>query len=809
MSLCIPSRPTSAFSRPPRASILQPQPAIPPAAHRGGWRAWRVRLGALALLLPLLASTALAQGTIIVPEPLPHPRWPQRITTTPLDLKYQRVYAEVTDGVAVTQVIQTFRNPLARPIEGTYVFPLPDNVAVGDFSMTVAGRTLKGEVLDRDKARQTYEQIVRRAQDPGLLEFLGSRLYQASLAPIPPGSEVEIKLQYSQALAEQAGMGAWTHPLRCQGNTVDEIESLVVQVKLKSTLPLVSVFCPTHPCAVSRPSDYEATLSFEQSHYRPDRDFQLHYLRKDARFGLSVLTHRRAGEPGYFLVRLSPRIDAAATETLPKDVAFIVDVSGSMAGAKIAQARRALRFCVNSLGQKDRFGVFAFSTEVRPLREKLIDATPDNRQAALDFADRLEAVGGTNIIGALRAALDADPRDGERPYLIVFMTDGRPTVEVTQAEQILKDVTDRNARRVRFHVLGVGADVNTELLDKLAEMNRGSREYCIENEDLELKLSALASRLAHPLLTDIGLAFDGLNTSDVFPRQMPDMFRGGELLVLGRYDATGHHAVRLRGRTLEGDRELVYEADFPARNDANDFLPRLWANRKVAYLLDEIRLHGANPELTGEVVRLAKQFGIVTPYTSALILEDTPTMASRGGDSGRVLRVAPPRAAGEDRGTPAKDASDALSAVEQQVETELSRAAQPQSGAAGAPGAAGYGLREVRESRDLEATKLAPNLPAASRPADAREAATALRQVGDKTFVLARGWFVDMAWDGKSATRKIAAFGDDYFSLIAAHPGIAAYLALGSRVLVEFDGVYYEIAPADTKPAGTQPSGAP
>jgi len=493
--------------------------------------------GTLLILLGLTTS-ALAQGTVVIPQPVPHPRWPNRVTTMPLQLKYQRVYVEITDGVAVTQVQQTFRNPLRRQIEGTYVFPLPDDVAVGDFEMTVAGKTLKGEVLEKEQARRTYEEIVRRVRDPGLLEFLGKRLYQANIFPIPPGEQLDVKLRYSQTITEQGGLGQFAHPLRSQSQTAGVIDELLVHVKLKSTLPLTSVFCPSHKCDISRPNDHEATATYEAARVIPDRDFNLYYQRQDAQFGLSLLTHRGAGEAGYFLLRLSPRIEISQDQILPKDIAFVIDTSGSMQGGKLEQVKRSLKFCINSLDERDRFNIYSFATSAHPFRDGLVPATGEIKTAAIDFTERMEAIGGTNINQALLGVLDA-PRDSTRPYLVVFMTDGEPTVDVTDPNQILKNVAEKNMHKVRFHVLGVGTEVNTHLLDKLAEQNHGTREYCTESEDLELKLSAFVSRLANPVLTDITLVIDGLQVVDLYPQRIPDLFRGNDIMLLGRYHGDG------------------------------------------------------------------------------------------------------------------------------------------------------------------------------------------------------------------------------------------------------------------------------
>lgn len=291
-----------------------------------------LRLVPTLLLSGLAALPALAQGRII-PEPPPRPvPAPQR--GTPLHLKYLTINTEITDGVAVTTVKQTFRNQSRRQIEGTYVFPLPDNAAVGSFSMTINGKKLHGEVLDKETARRTYEQIVRRTRDPGLLEYLGSRLYRASIFPIPPGGIAEVELQYAQTLRETGGLGLFQHPLRSTTPSGAPIEQLVFHVKLRSQTPLASVFCPTHECEILRPNDREATVGFERSNVRPDTDFQLYYQRSNVMFGISLLTHRGAGEPGFFLLRISPRIEISDEQIQAKDIAFVIDTSGSMRRAQ-------------------------------------------------------------------------------------------------------------------------------------------------------------------------------------------------------------------------------------------------------------------------------------------------------------------------------------------------------------------------------------------------------------------------------------------------------------------------------------------
>lgn len=738
-------------------------------------------LRSFALVVGILLSGALAwaQGTVIIGEPIRRPDRPQRVTTTPLDLLKQRILTEITDGVAVTRVEQTFRNPTNQVIEGTYVCPLPEGAAVGDFAMTVDGKKLRGEVLEKDRARAIYESIVRQMRDPGLLELLDARLYRASIAPLAPRTELKVELSYTQTLTEQAGMGVFQHPLRPAGLN-DAIDQLFVQVRIKSAEPLLNVFCPTHNCSVSRPSDREATVTFEQARIRPERDFQLYYQRRDAQYGVTVLTHREPGEPGWFLLRVSPRIELDKSAITPKDIAFVVDVSGSMKGDKIEQARKALKFCINSLNTDDRFNIYTFSTDVRPFRDRLAPGSPDTRTAALSFVDKIEAIGGTNIDAALRQALKDNPRDPRRPYIVVFMTDGQPTVECTDPEQILAHVRDSNSAQVRLHVLGVGHDVNTHLLDKLAEMNRGSREYCVEGEDLELKMSAMVGRLTDPLLTDVQLVVEDLSPSDLFPRNLPDLFRGGELLVMGRYEGDGPRAVKLVGKSRGETTTLVYETNFPKRNDQNDFLPRLWANRKVAYLLDELRLHGRNSELETEVVALATRYGIVTPYTSSLILEDN----AQRGDMPAPMRGMR-RAAAES--TPRSPAGNR--------EGGGARGGRAVGGAL----APASGREAVDDSRMMGEGKDKAALDDDEKKQDAVNGKpAAIRHIGDRTFVHDGTRYVDTTWDGKKETRKVKLYSDDYFTLLKQRPELKKFAAIGEPMVIVIGQEIIEFTSADS-----------
>jgi Ca-activated chloride channel family protein len=322
-----------------------------------------------------------------------------------------------------------------------------------------------------------------------------------------------------------------------------------------------------------------------------------------------------------------------------------------MAGRKLEQAKKALRFCIENLNRNDRFEVIRFSTEVEPLFNDFVPATKANRTRADGFIENLKAMGGTAIDDALRTALslrgnhqDDDlrpPQDGsgeatrrdpynsplrgerDRPFVLVFLTDGQPTIGTIDEDQIVSGVRKHNESRTRVFCFGIGTDVNTHLLDKIAEETRAFSQYVLPEEDLEVKVSSFFSKITDPVLANPVLKFTGgVRVKGLYPSPLPDLFKGEQLVVVGRYSGQGNAAVSIEGTVNGVTKSFAQDLKFSADASDSEFIPRLWATRRVGYLLDEIRLHGESAELRDEATELARKFGIVTPYTAYLIVED-------------------------------------------------------------------------------------------------------------------------------------------------------------------------------------------
>ena len=742
---------------------------------------WLVTFGAMALVLVgigLMAQEAFACR--VIPSPMPIIRPPDRPMPPPmrpLETRTHTAEVVIRGPVATVSLTAVFYNPNPFVMEGTYFFPLEAGAAVDNFQMNINGRMVSGELLDADRARGIYEDIVRRMKDPGLLEFVGTQMLRCRVYPMNPNSDTTVRLTYTLPLRQTGGLYEFSYPLRSARPEAGRINNLALRVRIENEQGIRTVYSPSHRVDTNRRSDREVSLGFEEQNVMPERDFRLYFGVSAQDVGLSLVTQKPQGEDGYFLLAIAPKVEEDPGQVQPKTILFVLDTSGSMAGDKIRQARAALQFCVNSLKPTDQFGLITFATEPTTFRDQVLPATPENIKAALEFIDKIEARGGTAINDALLTALKMMKGAKGLP-MTVFLTDGQPTIGETSIEAILKNIQTANTDRARLFVFGVGTEVNTALLDKLADENRGSTDYVTENENIEVKVSNFYQKVASPVLADVKLEVPGMKTYDIYPRQLPDLFRGMQLMVLGRYDGAGPRAIKLSGTVNGKPREFVYETNFRDTTE-NSFLPRLWSTRKVAFLLDEIRLRGRNQELVDEVVRLGKRYGILTPYTSFLVVEDGQTTPRplASAINGAVRRLEAPAA--EQAGRSAFDLARA--GGEARKEAERGHQPPPPKSAPGAPTTLGFGD--------------------ADRETLGRAAAQTVVQIADRTFYRhADGFLYDSLYDEARDRGKIVeikALSDEYFALVRQHPAMGRYLAEGKPMVIVFEGKVYKITKAD------------
>jgi Ca-activated chloride channel family protein len=723
-----------------------------------------------------------AQG-VIVPRPCADCRPTPPGQGAGLPVESVTFETTIQGQVATTHVTQVFRNPHPQVMEGTYFFPLPEEASITEFAIWDGDRRLQGEVRPREEARRIYEDIVRRVRDPGLLEYAGQNLFQARIFPIPGHGTKKLELTYTQVLRAENGTVGYRYPLGI-GRNASRIERLAGRVAIRTNGGLRTVYSPSHDVDVRREGGRAATASFEQGPRSERRDFQLFYALSESDVAMSLFTYREPGKDGYFLLLLSPSDDQERREYPAKDVVFVLDVSGSMEEeGKMEKARRALLHGVRGLRPGDRFNVIAFSGETRLMEEGLIAADAAGRRRGVEFVEDLRPRGGTNINDALVEAMGQFPRTGTRPQLLVFLTDGLPTVSETNVDRIIQNVTRARREGLRLFTFGVGYDVNTRLLDRVAAENGGVADYVAPQEDLEVKVSAFFDKVNHPVLTNLRLDLGAVRTDLVYPRALPDLFKGTQLALVGRYrnaqelrDVT----IRLTGNASPTHTYTYPGATFPLRAERHEFLPRLWATRRVGWLMEQIRTHGENRELVDEVTELGTRFGIVTPYTSFLALE--PGMQANAEDfSGRRPPVA-------------------LDAVTQSapLRTRPDNAGSPPPPMAPPPPpptspSVVTGAGAVSESRLSRERQEAVTLDEGFATGE-----SAVQRVGSRTFYLRGGvWTDSEIRDDTRLPETAVTFGsDEYFALIRRLPALAPYLALGEQVAVIHDGRIYRIRPA-------------
>jgi len=585
-----------------------------------------------AVVLGLLAcSSAQARGILI----------PKEKEVPPLAMLNHHVSIAIEDQVAITTIEQTFRNHTDRELEATYVFPVPKGASVRKFVMWINGKEIPGEVVEAANARKIYTSIVQRTLDPGLLEYIGNDLVQVKVFPIPKKGDQKIKISYSSVATSDNGLIEYVYPLKTDGKSLTTLEKFSIKVDVKSQHPLQNIYSPSHAITITRQNDKQATVGFEKDEAALDRDFQLFYTAGTKDVGLTSLAHRPTGaNPGYFMMLVSPRAELSKTQQVPRDIVLVLDTSGSMRGKRMTQARNALKYCLSNLEKHDRFAVINFATTVNKYTEKLLPASADQITEAKKWVDGLEATGGTAIDDALKTALDFRSNDEGRTFTVVFFTDGRPTIGETDTVKIMKNVEAKNTANTRIFTFGVGDDVNASFLDALAEKSRALSTYVREFEDIESKVTSLYAKISNPVLTNLKLEVSSnVKLAEVYPPQLPDLFHGSQLVILGRYTGDGKAKVTLTGKVGMESREFVYDTTFAGKTaEDKTFVEDLWARRKVGYLLDQIRLNGEKKELVEEVVTLAKRYGITTPYTSYLIVPDG-ALPVAGGKKGAMPNV--------------------------------------------------------------------------------------------------------------------------------------------------------------------------
>ena len=609
--------------------------------------------------------------------------------------------------------------------EADYVLPLPRGATFEDLALEIDGEMVTGEALGAGEARRIYEEIVRRQKDPALVEWMEMGVLRTRIFPIQPGETRTVVVRF-RAVAEREGDALRIDvPAPRGAGTLSS--GTAVQLRVPAGTEFGNAWSPTHRVELTTSAEQRVASVVEAT----GTVTLLVPVRTGRAAAMTVLTHAPARGEGYALITLTP--PARTGVAAPRDVTFVIDVSGSMSGTKLEQARAAGRQLLNSLGRDDRFRLIAFASDVNDFREGWTGTTPSDRRAAEAWLDELRAVGGTNIEGALERALEVRS-PAARLGLVLFLTDGEPTVGERRADRIAERAAELRGPR-RVFTFGLGADVKVGLLEQLALDGAGTAHFVRPEEDVERVVGVVAQRITRPVATNIRVRAEGVTLDAVQPSGTIDLFAGQELTILARYRGSNARGqVVITGQTPDGPVTWTASAHFPERRTTDAFVGRLWATQRAGWLSAERRKRGASSELDGELKQLGARWGIPTELTSYLVLE--PGM-------GHLMPAAPPPAA-----------------------------------------------------REFEAAKAAATMRASRSVAESAVDldARVMRRTATRMFALQDSVWTDTRAAASTARRvKVRAYSPAYFALMERVPELREILAVSDRMLVHGRAVSLEI----------------
>lgn len=754
----------------------------------------RAVVRALLVAVPGAVSTSALQaqdGRAVEPEcgpvfcvraPCPQP--PPCVNRGGVERTGREVRVTLEGRVLRYEVTEQWTNRGRGIGEADYVLPLPKGAAFEDLALEIDGEMVTGEALGAGEARRIYEEIVRKQRDPALVEWMGMGVLRTRIFPIQPGETRTVKVRF-RAVAEREGdaLRIDVPAPRGQGTA----RGTALMLRWPTGEGFGEAWSPTHRVElereggrrVARVDDASGTVTL----LLPVRDAR--------RAAISVLTHAPQGEDGYALITLTP--PALVSRNTARDVTFVIDVSGSMSGGKLAQAKAAGRQLLGSLGRDDRFRLIAFSNDVEEFRDGWTPATTTERSRAESWLNELRATGGTNIAGALERALDVDEARG-RLALVLFLTDGAPTVGERRADRLSARAGELRGER-RVFTFGLGADVNASLLEQVALDGAGTAHFVRPEEDVERVVGVVAQRLSRPVATNLRVRANGVQLHAMQPAGRLDLFAGQELTVLARYRRSGvmpaafgqggETRITITGETVDGPVTWEGRATFPSRRTDDAFVGRLWATQRVGWLSAERRKNGASSELDAEIRSLGEKWGIPTELTSYLVLEPgmqvpRPTPSRRGDLGARTL-----------------DSPNSIAAPTGDRQATRGVAGGVAIGAAGSASNAPAAAPAERARDEFELAKLAATMRESRSLSDVVVTGVdaGSRRTSTRSFTM-----VDSAWvDTRPAAKgariiSVKPFSPAYFALMERVSELREAFALGERVTVHGRAVTVRLA---------------
>jgi Ca-activated chloride channel family protein len=548
-------------------------------------------------------------------------------------LKTTSVKTDISGFLARVNVRQEFENSFSEPIEAVYVFPLSQNGAVDSMTMTVGSRVILGKIMRREEARQVYETAKSEGKTASLLDQERANIFTQSVANIMPGERIVIEISYVETLKYEDGAYEFVFPMtvapRYNPASVKDAakisppvtatragHDISVEVNLNAGVPVEEIRSSSHAIDQINMAPNAAKITLRSEKVIPNKDFILRYDVTGKRIEDAMLAHRDS-RGGFFTLMLQPPDKIATEDRTPKEIVFVLDTSGSMEGFPIEKAKEAMKLSLDGLYPEDTFNIIAFAGDTAILFNTPVPATRANLDAAQRFIEGQHGDGGTEMMAAVKAALD--PSDSQEHLRIVcFMTDG----EVGNEDEIVAEV--QRHPRARVFSFGIGSSVNRSLLDRIAQEGKGEAEYVGLEDDGSKAAKRFYERVRTPLLTDLSIDWNGMPVADIYPNKLTDLFSAKPVIVHGRYSKAAAETIKLKGKVAGQPYERSIRVNLPDTEPANDVLATLWARTKI----DDITSRRLNAEtskgteLDKQIARLGLEFKLLTPFTSFVAVED-------------------------------------------------------------------------------------------------------------------------------------------------------------------------------------------
>lgn len=538
-----------------------------------------------------------------------------------LEIREHDVNVTINNGIAVTDVKQVFLNKEDRIVEALYTFPVPKGASVSNFSMIINGKEMIGEVVEAKRAKEIYESYKQTKRDPGLLEQVDFKTFEMRIFPIPARAEQHVRVTYCQELDIDHDWATYVYPLATTSRGAKEKTTgrFSVTVDVKSEIPIADTSSPSHgdDVFIARHGDGYLRASLETKEGDLSRDLVLAYRIERPQTGIDIITSRSQGEDGYFQLTLT-----AGTE-LEKlnqgmDYVFVLDVSGSMAhDGKLGMSRNSLAAFIQGLSDEDRFELIAFNNQPQPLFRQLISVNETAQEQAIQHLEKQRPRGGTDLRGALETAYRY--RASDRTLNVVLLSDGM--TEVREHKELL-DIIRARPSGARVFCVGVGNEVNGPLLTQMAEEAGGLAALLSEGDDFQRQAQAFRRKLMRPAASQIKIAFHGIETYDIEPKQIPPLFHGSPVRVYGRYKTGGTASITVEGDALGAPFRQVADVQLPETENDNPEIERMWASYRIQQLMNEARRSGTDSNVKDEIVRLCEGYSVTSQYASFLVLEN-------------------------------------------------------------------------------------------------------------------------------------------------------------------------------------------